>query len=173
MGQTEISGGATIPAAAANRPARWFAGIATTGAVAAGLDAILYLASAIGWSLEGRSPSSGWVAIGSGFLVGAICGGVAIGVQRRLALPRIVAPAIALAITAVVAIIVSLLISPFDPNGGARFALAVAAPFAAIAVALATIIVTFTPSERWFRLGIAAATLAIVAMVVGLVATIQ
>ena len=173
MDQFEISGGPTVPAAVANRPPRWFAVSATTGAVTAGLVAILYLASAIGWSLEARSPSSGWVVIGSGFLVGAIGGGVAIGVQRRLALPRIVAPAIALAITAVVAIIVWLLISPFDPNGGARFALAVAAPFAAIAVALATIIVTFTPSERWFRLGIAAATLAIVAMVVGLVATIQ
>ena len=173
MDQFEISGGSTVPAAVANRPPRWFAVGATTGAVTAGLVAILYLASAISWSLEARSPSSGWVAIGSGFLVGAIGGGVAIGVQRRLALPRIVAPAIALAITAVVAIIVWLLISPFDPNGGARFALAVAAPFAAIAVALATIIVAFTRSARWLRLGIVAATVVVVAVVVGLVTTIQ
>jgi hypothetical protein len=43
--------------------ALWFAAGSATAAVSGGLLAALYIASVIGWSLEGRAPVSGWLGI--------------------------------------------------------------------------------------------------------------
>ncbi|MDH6238386.1 hypothetical protein [Cryobacterium sp. CG_9.6] len=135
-----------------------------------GLLAALYIASAIGWSLEGRAPASGWLGIVMGVVVGGIVGGIGIGIQRRASIPRIAAPLIALALLMLLGITAWVVLIPFDPNGSLRYGLAVTAPFATIATVLGTTIVAQTNSATWLRLGYVASALISVSLVIGVMA---
>ena len=150
--------------------ALWFAAGSATAAVTGGLLAALYIASVIGWSLEGRAPASAWLGIVMGVLVGGIVGGIGIGIQRRASIPRIVAPLIALALLMLLGIIVWVVLMPFDPNGSLRFGVAVIAPFVTIATVLATTIVALTNLALWLRVDGVASALIAVSLVIGLLA---
>lgn len=150
--------------------ALWFAAGSASAAVTGGLLAALYIASAIGWSLEGRTPASGWLGIVMGIVVGGIVGGIGIGIQRRAAISRIVAPLIALALLMLLGITAWVVLTPFDPNGSFRYVVAVTAPFATIAIVLGTTIVALTNSAMWLRLGCVASALIAVSLVIGLLA---
>lgn len=147
----------------------WLAAGSPTAAVTGGLLAALYIASAIGWSLEGRAPGSGWLGIVMGVVVGGIVGGIGIGVQRRASIPWVVAPLIALALL-LLGIMAWVVLTPFDPNGGLRYGVAVIAPFAAVATVLGTAIVALTKSALWLRVGGVASALIAASLVIGLLA---
>lgn len=141
-----------------------------TAAVTGGLLAALYIASAVGWSLEDRTPGSGWLGIVMGVVVGGIVGGIGIGMQRRASIPRVVAPLVALALMLLLGIVVWVVLTLFDPNGNVRYGLAVMAPFAMVATVLATTIVALTNSAVWLRVGGVACALIAVSLVIGLLA---
>ncbi|QHC65473.1 hypothetical protein GSU68_01990 [Rathayibacter sp. VKM Ac-2759] len=138
------------------------------GLVSAAVIALLYLASVVGWASDGRAPASGWVAITTAAVVGALAGGVAVGTQRRLGAPRVLAPLLAPVLVALTAVAVSIVAIPFDPDGTARLTVAVATPFGMVAVAVATALVAV--GSRWRAIGAVAAAIVAVALVTGLVA---
>ena len=150
--------------------ALWFAAGSATAAVTGGLLAALYIASVIGWSVEGRAPASGWLGIVMGVVVGGIFGGIGIGTQRRVSFLRIVAPLIALALLMVSGLLAWVVLTPFDPNGSIRYGVAVTAPFATIAALLGTTIVALTNSALWLRVAGVASALIAVSLVIGLLA---
>jgi hypothetical protein len=147
--------------------ALWFAAGAATAAVTGGLLATLYIASVIGWSLEGRAPAAGWFSIGIGFIVGGIVGAITIGIQRRASIPWLVAPGTALALLILLGIMAWVVLTPFDSNGSLRYGLAVTAPFATIAVVLGTAIVALTKPALWLRVAGVASVLSAVSLVIG------
>ena len=148
----------------------WFAAGSATGAVAGGLSAALYIASVIGWLVEGRAPASGWLGIVMGVVVGGIFGGIGIGIQRRVSFLRIVAPLIALALLMVSGLLAWVVVTLVDPSGSLRYGIAATAPFVTIATLLGTTIVAFTNSSLWLRVaGVATAVIA-VSLVIGLLA---
>ena len=132
--------------------------------------AALYITSAIGWSLEGRSPGSEWLGIVMGVVVGGIVGGIGFGIQHRASIPRIGAPLIAVALLVLLGIIVWVVLIPFDPNGSLRYGVAVIAPLVTIATVLATAIVALTNSALWLRVCGVASALVAVSLVIGLLA---
>jgi hypothetical protein len=138
----------------------------------AGLVAVLYLASAVGGAMDGPRPASGWVAIGAAMLVGAVAGGAAIGVQRQQGMARIAAPFIAFVLMVAFGVLAGFAVSPFDVNGSIRLGIGVATPFAATAVTVGTAIVAFVRPSRWIPVGASAATVAVVAVIVGLLASV-
>ncbi|WP_354575141.1 hypothetical protein [Frigoribacterium sp. UYMn621] len=146
----------------------WFAAGSASAAVTGGLLAALYITSAIGWSLEGRSPGSGWLGIVMGVVVGGIVGGIGIGIQRRASIPRVSAPLIALALLVLLGIIVWVVLIPFDANGSLRYGVAVIASLVTIATVLGTAIVALTNSALWLRVGGMASALIAVSLVIGL-----
>jgi hypothetical protein len=85
---------------------------------------------------------------------------------------RVYAPLAALALTVALGILAALIVWPFDANGSGRLGIAVATPFAAIAVTLATAIVAFARPSRWKAVGACAVVPILVALVVGLLAPI-
>ncbi|WP_314430618.1 hypothetical protein [Microbacterium lacticum] len=172
MNQAEINNNQVDSASAAERQSRWVAASLAAAATTGGLVAILYLASAIGWTIEGRAPASGWVAIVAGVVAGAVAGGVAIGIQRRRAMPRIAAPIIGSALIVIMGILAWVAAWPFDTNGSARYGLAVIVPFAVILISLGTTIVAFTRPALWRGLSIIGWAMILVASLVGLLPTI-
>ena len=98
----------------------WFAAGSATAAVTGGLSAALYIASVIGWLVEGRAPASGWLGIVMGVVVGGIFGGIGIGIQRRGSFLRIVAPLIALAQLMGSGLLAWVMVTLFDPSGSLR-----------------------------------------------------
>jgi hypothetical protein len=148
--------------------ALWLAAGSATAAVTGGLLAALYIASVIGWCLEGRAPASGLLGIVMGVVVGGIVGGIGIGIQRRASIPRIVAPLIALALLMLLGIMAWVVLTPFDPNGSLRYGVAVIAPFGTIATVLGSTIVALTNSALWLRVGGVASALVAVSLVIGL-----
>jgi hypothetical protein len=148
----------------------WLAAGSASAAVTGGLLAAHYIASAIGWSLEGRSPGSEWLGIVMGVVVGGIVGGIGFGIQHRASIPRIGAPLIAVALLVLLGIIVWVVLIPFDPNGSLRYGVAVIAPLVTIATVLATAIVALTNSALWLRVGGVASALVAASLVIGLLA---
>ena len=150
--------------------ALWFAAGSATAAVTGGLSAALYIASVIGWLVEGRAPASGWLGIVVGVVVGGIFGGIGIGIQRRVSFLRIVAPLIALALLMVSGLLAWVVVTLFDPSGSLRYGMAVTAPFVTIATLLGTTIVALTNSALWLRVAGVASALIAVSLVIGLLA---
>ncbi|KQQ03356.1 MULTISPECIES: hypothetical protein [unclassified Rathayibacter] len=143
---------------------------ALIGLVSAAVIAFLYLVSVVGWGMDGRAPASGWVAIVAAALVGALAGGVAIGTQRALGAPRVLAPLVAPVLVALVAVAAAIVVLPFDPDGSLALTVAVMVPFAVIAVTLATALAAFTDASRWRPIGGVAAVVIALALITGLVA---
>ena len=150
--------------------ALWFAAGLATAAVTGGLPAALYIASVIGWLVEGRAPASGWFGIVLGVVVGGIFGGIGIGIQRRVSFLRIVAPLIALALLMVSGLLAWVVLTLVDPSGSLRYGVAVTAPFVTIATLLGTAIVALTNSALWLRIAGVASALIAVSLVIGLLA---
>lgn len=146
----------------------WFAAGATTGAVTGALLAVLYIASAVGWLSEGRTPASGGLLLAVGTVAGGIIGGTAIGIQRRCSLPRFAAPLIALALLVLSGAMAWVLSAVLDRTGSFQYGLVVASPFAVIAIAAATTIVTALKSALWLRVAVIAGTLIAVALLISL-----
>jgi hypothetical protein len=105
-----------------------------------------------------------------GAVVGGIFGGIGIGIQRWVSIPRIAAPLIALTLLMLLGILTWVVLTPFDPNGSIRYGVAVTAPFATIAALLGTTIVALTNSALWLRVGGVASALIAVSLVIGLLA---
>ena len=158
-------------ASTAGRPhALWFAAGLATAAVTGGLPAALYIASVIGWLVEGRAPASEWLGIVMGVVVGGIFGGIGISIQRRVSFLRIVAPLIALALLMVSGLLAWVVLTLFDPSGSLRYGIAVTAPFVTIATLLGTTIVALTNSALWLRIAGVASALIAVSLIIGLLA---
>jgi len=154
--------------------ALWFAAESATAAVTGGLLAAFYIASVIGWPVEGRAPApapaSGWAGIVMGVVVGGNFGGIGIGIQGRVSIRRIVAPLIALTLLVLLGILAWVVLTPFDPSGSLRYGQAVTAPFATIATLLWTTSVALTNSTLWLRIAGVASALIAVSLVIGLLA---
>lgn len=171
MNQAEIYNNQVDSTSSAERQSRWVAASLTSAAATGGLVAILYLASAIGWTIEGRAPASGWVAVVAGVAAGSVAGGVAIGIQRQRAWPRIAAPIIGSALIVIVGILAGFAALPFDTDGSARYGFAVIVPFAVILISLGTTVVAFTRPALWRGLSIVGWAMILVALLVGLLPT--
>lgn len=75
MNQAKINTSQVKTALVAERQSRWVAASSTSAATTGAMVAVLYLTSAIGWTIAGKVPAPGWGAIVAGTLAGAIFGG--------------------------------------------------------------------------------------------------
>lgn len=168
MNQAKIDTSQIKTASVAERQLRWVAASITSAAATGALVALLYLTSAIGRTIVGRVPESGWGAIVAATIAGAIFGGLAIGIQRRRAMSRIAAPLIAAVFVLIVGVLVWVATWPFDTNGSARYGLAIITLAVLILVSLGTTIVAFIPTTLWRGLSIGAWSVVSIALLVGL-----
>lgn len=140
------------------------------GLVSAAVIALLYLASVIGWGMDGRAPASGWIAIALAAVVGALAGGSAVAAQRSLGAPRVVAPLVAPVLVALLALVSALATAPFGSGSSLGLTFAVMLPFGVLAVTLGTTLVVAAGETRWRAIGGVAGVVVAIALVVGLVA---